>query len=208
MRIPEDIINHFSGIAPGSALDAQRSKREEAKKHAQQSFLELFAPENLGAVSLEERFALGTFAAALYGATDLSRFYEEGLKKTEAAPALRTAVAEAIADEANKGNGPYGAYPQGPLSAENASGPTFHAAEGLRESLGERLFAAFRHTHMLVFHPRDADAASLQTLLDAGWTEDAVVTLSQLVAFLAYQARLIHGLRVLADDKEFSASRS
>ena len=71
-------------------------------------------------------------------------------------------------------------------------------AGDLKAPLGPRLAAAFEHTHMLVFHPRDAAAPSLQALLDAGWSTDAVVTLSQLVAFLAFQIRVVSGLRVLA----------
>ena len=51
---------------------------------------------------------------------------------------------------------------------------------------------------MLVFHPRDANAAALQRLLDAGWSNADIVTLSQLVAFLAFQIRAVAGLRTLA----------
>jgi uncharacterized protein YciW len=51
---------------------------------------------------------------------------------------------------------------------------------------------------MLVFHPRDASPASLQTLHDAGWSKNDIVTLSQLVAFLAFQIRAVAGLRTLA----------
>ena len=43
---------------------------------------------------------------------------------------------------------------------------------------------------MLVFHPRDAAPASLQALLDAGWSATDIVTLSQLVAFLSFQIRV------------------
>ena len=59
--------------------------------------------------------------------------------------------------------------------------------------------AALGHVHMLVFHPRDADAASLQALLNAGWSNGGIVTVSQLVAFLAFQIRTAAGLRVLAE---------
>ena len=41
------------------------------------------------------------------------------------------------------------------------------------------------------------DTATL-VLTEAGWTTDAIVTLSQLVSFLAFQIRVIAGLRVLA----------
>jgi uncharacterized protein YciW len=51
---------------------------------------------------------------------------------------------------------------------------------------------------MLVFHPRDAAPAALQSLLDAGWSTTDVVTISQIVAFLSFQIRVVTGLRVLA----------
>jgi uncharacterized protein YciW len=49
----------------------------------------------------------------------------------------------------------------------------------------------------LVFRPRDAAPAAMQTLLDAGWSSTAIVTLSQLVAFLSFQVRSVAGLRTL-----------
>jgi CMD domain protein len=64
--------------------------------------------------------------------------------------------------------------------------------------LGRRLTAALEHAHLLVFHPRDASAAALQKLLDAGWSTTDIVTLSQLVSFLAFQIRVVAGLRTLA----------
>ena len=51
------------------------------------------------------------------------------------------------------------------------------------------------HVHMLVLHPRDADARSLQALFDAGWTTTEVVTLSQLVAFLSFPDPTVAGLK-------------
>jgi uncharacterized protein YciW len=64
--------------------------------------------------------------------------------------------------------------------------------------LGKRLASAFEHTHMLVFHPRDAAPPSLQAMLDAGWSTTDVVVLSQLVSFLSFQIRVVAGLKVLA----------
>jgi uncharacterized protein YciW len=37
----------------------------------------------------------------------------------------------------------------------------------------------------------------MQALLDTGWSSTAVVTLSQLVAFLSFQLRTVAGLRTL-----------
>jgi CMD domain protein len=95
-----------------------------------------------------------------------------------------------------RAKGPYGAYPRGPLSKEDVAGPIYTVAQ--REALGARLAAALEHVHMLVFHPRDANAGALQKLLDAGWSNAGIITLSQLVAFLAFQIRAAAGLRTLA----------
>ena len=35
-------------------------------------------------------------------------------------------------------------------------------------------------------------------MVDAGWSADGIVTLSQLVSFLAFQQRVVTGLRALA----------
>jgi CMD domain protein len=64
--------------------------------------------------------------------------------------------------------------------------------------LGARLTTALDHAHLLIFHPRDAAPASLQALLDAGWSTTDIVTLSQIIAFLSFQIRVAAGLRVLA----------
>ena len=87
---------------------------------------------------------------------------------------------------------------RGSLSRENTDGPTYRPSASTRDALGPRLTAAFEHVHLLVFHPRDAQPAALQALLDAGWSTTAVVTLSQITAFLSFQVRVLAGLRTLA----------
>jgi len=184
------------GVRPGSALDAVRARRPQARIHAQASYRALFAPETLGDVDAAERFAVAVFVAGLHGATAMAGFYASGLAAGGAPASLQGAIDAAIAEA--KGQGPYGSYPAGPLSRENAAGPIYRAGVASRGALGPRLAAAFEHVHMLVFHPRDADPPALQALLDSGWSTDGIVTLSQLVAFLSFQIRLVTGLRVLA----------
>lgn len=186
-----DVIDTLVGIAPGSKLDAIRAQRSEARKHAQASYTSLFEPKDKGGVTADERHAIAAFVAGLHGEPRTSAFY---------AGKLPTALAAAVAAEvaAARGKGPYGHFPKGPLSAEDAPGPTWKVSEAGRKALGPRLAAAFEHTHMLVFHPRDASAPSLQSLLDAGWSTTDVVTVSQLVSFLAYQIRVVAGLSTLA----------
>ena len=52
-------------------------------------------------------------------------------------------------------------------------------------------------SYLLVFRPRDAAASDVKALLAAGWSNTGIVTLSQLVAFLSFQIRVVTGLRVL-----------
>src|SRR3990167_479005 len=186
-----DVIDTLVGITSGSKLDAIRAQRSEARKHAQASYLGLFEPRDPGGVATGERLAVASFVAGLHGELQTDAFYASRL-----APGIRAAIAAEVA--AAKTQGPYGSYPKGPLSVENTVGPVYRVAEASRAALGKRLVAAFEHAHMLVFHPRDAAAPSLQALLDAGWSTTDIVTLSQLVAFLAYQIRVVAGLRTLA----------
>ena len=63
---------------------------------------------------------------------------------------------------------------------------------------GLRRPEAFTHAHLLVLHPREARPAAIRALVQAGWSADDIVSLSQLVAFLSFQLRAAWGLRVLA----------
>lgn len=184
-----DVIDELAGIAPGSALDGLRENRKVARAQSQRAFDALFAPLDEGEVESGERWAVAAFVAGLHGEAVAAGFYAG---RVEAG--LRAVVAEEVA--AGVGTGPYGAFPRGPLSGEDVAGPVYRVRA--REALGERLAAAFEHAHMLVLHPRDAAAADLQALLDAGWSVEGIVTLSQLVAFVSYQVRVAAGLRVLA----------
>ena len=196
MTTDADIIDALVGIAPGSSLDAIRARRPEARAHAQATYRALFAPEAPGTISAQERFAVGVFVAGLHDATAIAAAYAGRLADSRASAALKEAIDAAI-NEA-KMRGPYGSYPAGPLSQEDTAGPVYRVEAMTRRALGPRLAAALEHVHMLVFHPRDAAPAALQALLDAGWSTTDIVTLSQIVAFLSFQIRVIAGLRVLA----------
>ena len=191
-----DVIDTLVGIEPGSPLDAIRARRPEARAHAQATYRALFTPKEPGSVSAEERFAVGAFVAGLHGATAIAVAYAAQLTESGASSALKEAVDAAIKEA--KTHGPYGRYPAGPLSREDTAGPVYRVGAATGRTLGRHLAAAFEHVHMLVFHPRDAAPASLQALLDAGWSTADIVTLSQIVAFLSFQIRVVTGLRILA----------
>ena len=192
-----DVIDTLAGIAAGSRLDSvRRTRRPVAREHAQKSYESLFTPAEFGGFGPLERYAVAVFIAGLHGQDAIKGFYAEKLRSSAATDATRAALDAEIAGAKTKG--PYGAFPKGPLSKEDIKGPVHRVAKERLEALGPRLAAALEHVHMLVFHPRDADARSLQSLLDAGWTTTEVVTLSQLVAFLSFQIRVVAGLKVLA----------
>lgn len=201
----DDVIDQLAGIQPGSHLDAVRRHRLQAREQAQQSFLALLAPRAplSSQWPLNERLAVAAFVAALHQQPQVQRFYRDALA-TQASLAL----GKAIDGEAAQGlaRGPYGQYPQGPLSAEDQAGPVYAVAAQNRAVLGERLSAGLAHAHLLAFHPRDAKPAHLQALLDAGWSATDIVVLSQLVSFLAFQIRVVAGLRLLQAHPAPSAS--
>jgi CMD domain protein len=191
-----DVIDALAGIKPGSALDAVRNRRPQAREQAEASFRALFEPESFAGVSATERFGLAVFVTGLHGDAASAAFYAERLAATGPSPEVSAAIDAAIA--AATGLGPYGCYPAGPLSREDTPGPSYDVGPEARRILGARLAAAFDHAHLLVFHPRDAAPARLQALLDAGWSTTDIVTLSQIIAFLSFQIRVAAGLRVLA----------
>ena len=197
MAEDSDVIDALVGITPGSALDAIRRRRPQARAEAQASYRALFAPDDPGGVTATERFAAAAFVAGLHRDAASLSFYAARLSAESGAPAsFRAAVDAAVPDA--RGQGPYGSYPAGPLSREDSAGPSWRVAPEIRRKLGKRVAALFEHLHLLVFHPRDAAPAALQELLDAGWSTTDIVTLSQIAAFLSFQIRVAAGLRVLA----------
>lgn len=188
-----DIIDLLAGIRPGDALDTVRSHRPQARDNAQRSFEALLEPATPGDFSLAERYAVALFVSRLHGFDTATEFYSDLLG--DEAAGLIPAVTEAAAVSAAAG--PFGRYREPGLEAESTEGPRWIAEPRVAEALGTRLSAALAHAHLLVVRPREARSDALRTLVDAGWSPDAIVSLSQLVAFLTFQLRLAWGLRVL-----------
>lgn len=190
-----DIIDFLAGIEPGSRLDGLRAQRPETRLNAQKSYEALFEPEHWGSVTPAERFVAAAFVAGLHKAAAIRSYYSSKLQDEPHGSAL-VAVIDAEIDRGNA-HGPYGHYPAGPLSREDKPGFVYEVSGESRNLLDPKLSAALEHIHLLVFRPREASAGALQKLLDAGWTTTGIVTLSQLVAFLAFQIRVVTGLKAL-----------
>jgi hypothetical protein len=102
-----DVIDALVGIEPGSSLDAVRARRPEARAHAQASYRALFEPGVPGAVTAQERFAVGTFVAGLHGEAAIAAFYAQGLSAR--APAR---CAKRLTPRSRRpGRGSHGSFP-------------------------------------------------------------------------------------------------
>ena len=69
-------------------------------------------------------------------------------------------------------------------------------AHPLNGARGEAIFA---HVDCVTMAPDSATQADLDRLLAAGMTPHAVVSLSQLIAYVNFQSRVLAGLRMLRD---------
>jgi CMD domain protein len=198
-----DIIDLLAGIEPGSSLSAIRDRRLQARENAQKSYLSLFEPADFGDVAASERYAVAAFVAGVHDESAVANFYLAKLAKAAGGSNL----AESLKAEIGHARtiGPYGAFPAGPLSVEDKAGLIYRVSADGQRVLGRRLGAFLEHAHLLVFRPRDAAPAAMQSLLDAGWSTTAIVTLSQLVAFLSFQVRAVSGLRTLGGSLQNTA---
>ena len=60
-----------------------------------------------------------------------------------------------------------------------------------------RLEVILRHTDLVTMNPKRATAEDILTLKSAGIFDADIVRLSELIAFLAYQVRVLKGLRLM-----------
>jgi CMD domain protein len=202
MTIPTlDVIDQVTGTQPGDGLDRLRRRRPVTREQAQASHDALFAPADEVAFPLVERLLVAAFTTRITAEDATARFSADAAHRADAERAV-IVLAEASAAATA---GPFGAYAEAGLQHENRDGRRYEPGITARDALGERLTAALAHAHLLVLRPREADAAAHARLREAGWSVDGIVTLSQLIAFLAFQQRAAAGLRVLAASLEVSA---
>lgn len=172
-----DIIDELAQTSP--AVSQLRSARPAARENAQLSFEALLEPAEAGEFSQAERYAVAAFVAGIMQAGRPAEFYLDLLGDED--EELLAPVKEAIA--AGQHRGPYAA----------GGHSTF-------EGLGERLGAAFDFAHLLVFHPKDADPAAIGHLDASGWGPTGMVSLAQLISFLAFQLRVVRGIAALGGE--------
>lgn len=191
-----DLIDELAGITPGDP----ELRRPVAREQAQASHDALFAPVGESDFTVPERQLIAAFVTRLTRADATSEHYAR--VAAEAAPDIAHAVLRAA--EANTAAGPYGEYAEEGLRDESIVGPRYAADPA---EFGDRLAAALTHAHLLVYRPRETDGAAHDALLAAGWSVNAIVTLSQLVSFLAFQQRVVAGLSAIVRESETQNER-
>ncbi|MET0828303.1 MAG: CMD domain protein [Microbacterium sp.] len=189
-----DVIDELADITEGGALDTLRRRRPVTRAQLQASSDALFTPLDDSEVSVAERLLVAAFATRLT-ADDATAARYAALAAEADADRTEIVLAEAAAAAAP---GPFGAYVEAGLRAESLDGPRYSPSPQVTAPVGARLAAALAHTQLLVSRPREASGDALDRLLEAGWSTDAIITLSQLISFLAFQQRVATGLRVLA----------
>ncbi|MDY0910195.1 CMD domain protein [Microbacterium sp. CFBP9034] len=189
-----DVVDDLTGLRPGAPLDAVRRRRPVTRDQLQASFEALFSPVDDSEFPVAERALVAAFATRVTTDDETSAAYADRARRAD------PERAEAVLEEASAAAtaGPFGAYVEAGLQGESTDGARYEPGPATRDLLGDRLAAALAHAHLLTARPREASAPALDRLLDAGWSIDGIVTLSQLVSFLAFQQRVAAGLRVLA----------
>lgn len=193
-----DIIDSLCQITPGSDLDTIRRSRAQARENAQRSFEVLLDPQDPGTFPLSERYAVAAYTVALQASQSAALDFYLELTEEETDSHFARSI-EQLA-RAARSVGPYGEYREPRHTRESEPGATVHYDAKEVPGSSPRLAAALEHAHLLSLHPRDARPEHLKRLENAGWSADEIVTLSQLIAFLAFQIRVVDGLLALADN--------
>lgn len=188
--VPTDVIDEIASVPP--ELGAVRRRRPDVREYAQKYFESIFAPVDDSQFSVADRWLVAAFATRLTADDETAEFYAR--RAREASPAAEAVLTAA---EQSLWSGPFGHYAEPGLASENTEGLRLLAVE--IAGIEPRLAAALAHAHLLTYRLRETDAASHDLLQDAGWSTDGIVTLSQLLAFLAFQQRVIASLTVLKE---------
>lgn len=165
-------------------VSALRNTRAQAKTNAQASFEALLETET--SLTLAERYAVAYAVTSWHQLPYAASFYKDLLDDELPSPLPSSLIEAGFAASP----GPWGTFREPELEHRNEPGPWLIGD-------GSRIEAALEYAHLLVFHPRDSSPVAIQRLLDAGFNEDEIVSLGQLISFLAFQSRVVHGIRVL-----------
>jgi CMD domain protein len=164
-----DLVDQLANLTQASPTHLTRHRRDKVAAATQASYEGLFDAQ-LPGLSLAERLLVALYACRLSNAPTMALHYQTRLQELASKEAIDVS-AKALAEAGANGD--------------------------LSSVTDPRLQAILRFTRTLILSPIDGDKAALQALPAAGISTPAVVTLSQLIAFLSYQIRLVAGLAAM-----------
>lgn len=170
-----DVIGELAGL-DAEESELIRGHRPEVAHAADRSLSSLFdipGHDEAPGVGRVLRLLAAARSAYVDGAYDVEAFYVEQIEEEPDEP--RLTVQQAIQ-----------------LVRDGADGPA--GAQTSRE-----IRALLRHIDLLVQRPAAATPDDLVALTASGWDKVEIVVLSQIVTFVSYQTRAVHGLRVLKE---------
>ncbi len=164
---PTDLIDSLVPLQEASDVFAIRHRRDKVVAATQGSY-ECIFDAALSGPSLAERLLAAHAIAALAGSAPLQAHYRERLLAPPVAATLSAAQRAALEGQ-----------PVDSLTGDS------------------RLQAILRFTRTLTERPVDGDRAALLKLPAAGLSIPETVALAQLIAFVAYQLRVVAGLQAM-----------
>lgn len=175
----DDFVAALAGLAPDGPVAALRAFRDDATRYTQGSHDALFSNDVVD-LTLRERLYAAWYAALLSRSDGTAQAYRERLLALETASETDD---ETDADATST-----------VLEAIAQARP---ASVGTVVTTDARLAAILVHTEAVVVQPAATGKSALSALQAAGLTTRAIVALSQLVAFVTYQVRVVAALRAL-----------
>lgn len=173
----QDTIDLAATLQPDDARYQMRHAREKIARHTQLSETALFDPA-IDDISIGERLFAAWYAASLSGVPTVAGLYRRRIDAMPGSEPAQAALAtlDALAPEE---------------SMPSSAAVRADAVAEVGRVAGKRLAAIAAHTILLADAPVLAEPHHVQALQQAGFTTRAIVVLSQLIAFVSYQTRVV-----------------
>ena len=166
-----DTLDRLAGLIPGEPRHVMRHNREKIARHTELSDQALFDPR-ITDITLGERTFAAWYAARLVGIAEVEQDYWQRLQKIE------------------NDDGVHARQAAQAVSSASSSQPS-------SVIMSPRFAQVAEHTLLLSEQPVLARSTHLATLREKGFTTHAIVVLSQLLAYVSYQARVVAMLKAM-----------
>lgn len=180
-----DTIDLVTALQPEDPRYQMRHAREKIARHTQLSERALFDPA-IDDISVGERLFAAWYAASLSGVSSVAGAYRRRIDVMPGSEPAQAALAtfDALAPEES--------VPSSAVVRADAIADVGRVA-------GHRLGAIAAHTVLLSDAPVLAEPQHVQALQQAGFSTRAIVVLSQLIAFVSYQTRVVAMVNAMGD---------